>query len=98
VERALNFGVNIVPVRFDDSKPSKSLDYLLAAVHWLAVPTESRERSITKAAEQISDWLKNFLANPAAPLPYGSHRWLRHSLVSAAAEPNELAELAGVQI
>ena len=69
VERALTFGVNIVPVRFDDSTPSKSLDYLLATVHWLAIPAESRERSIAKATEQIAEWLTNFLNNPAAPLP-----------------------------
>ena len=69
VERALKFGVNIVPVRFDDSTPSKSLDYLLATVHWLSIPSESREHSIAKAAEQIAGWLTNFLKDPAAPLP-----------------------------
>jgi hypothetical protein len=53
VERALKFGVNIVPVRFDDSTPSKSLDYLLATVHWLAIAPDARERSIATAAEQI---------------------------------------------
>lgn len=53
VERALRFGVNIVPVRFDDSTPSKSLDYLLATVHWLAIAPNARERSIATAAEQI---------------------------------------------
>ena len=53
VERALKFGVNIVPVRFDDSIPSKSLDYLLATVHWLAIAPDARERSIATAAEQI---------------------------------------------
>jgi TIR domain len=53
VERALKFGVNIVPVRFDDSKPSKSLDYLLATVHWLAITPDARDRSIVRAAEQI---------------------------------------------
>ncbi len=53
VERALKFGVNIVPVRFDDSTPSKSLDYLLATVHWLAIAPNARERSIATAAEQI---------------------------------------------
>ena len=50
VERALKFGVNIVPVRFDNSMPSKSLDYLLATVHWLSVMPDSRERSILQAA------------------------------------------------
>jgi hypothetical protein len=53
VERALKFEVNIVPVRFDDSTPSKSLDYLLATVHWLAIAPDARERSIATAAEQI---------------------------------------------
>lgn len=53
VERALKFDVNIVPVRFDDSTPSKSLDYLLATVHWLAIAPDARERSIATAAEQI---------------------------------------------
>jgi hypothetical protein len=54
VERALKFGLNIVPVRFDDSTPSKSLDYLLATVHWLSVVSGSGDRSIGKAAEQIA--------------------------------------------
>ena len=31
VERALALGINIIPVRFDDSGVSKSLDYLLAS-------------------------------------------------------------------
>jgi hypothetical protein len=53
VERALKFGINIVPVRFDDSTPSRSLDYLLATVHWLAIAPDARDRSIIKAAEQI---------------------------------------------
>ena len=53
VERALKFGVNIIPVRFDDSTPSKSLDYLLATVHWLSIAPEARDRSIVRAAEQI---------------------------------------------
>jgi TIR domain/Bacterial SH3 domain len=60
VERALKFGVNIVPVRFDNSMPSKSLDYLLATVHWLSVMSDSRERSILKAAEQIAACVAQF--------------------------------------
>jgi len=60
VERALKFGVNIVPVRFDDSTPSKSLDYLLATVHWLSIASDSRDRSIVKAAEQIAACVAKF--------------------------------------
>jgi hypothetical protein len=53
VERALNFGVNIIPVRFDQSTPSKSLDYLLATVHWLSI-SEPVAGEIARAAEQIA--------------------------------------------
>jgi len=88
VERALKFGVNIVPVRFDDSTPSKSLDYLLATVHWLAIPAESRERSIARAAEQIAEWLTNFLKNPAAPLPQRIAR-LQSALVTTLETPRK---------
>ncbi len=64
VERALKFDLNIVPVRFDDSAPSKSLDYLLATVHWLAIAPESRDRSIVKAAEQIAAWMAKSKSTP----------------------------------
>jgi TIR domain-containing protein len=69
VERALKFELNIVPVRFDDSAPSKSLDYLLATVHWLAIAPDSRDRSIVKAAEQIAAWVAKSRSTPPGPEP-----------------------------
>jgi TIR domain/YARHG domain len=54
VERALNLNINIVPVRFDDSKPSRSLDYLLATLHWLSVPSKDRSRALQVVASQIA--------------------------------------------
>jgi len=69
VERALKFDLNIVPVRFDDSAPSKSLDYLLATVHWLAIAPDSRDRSIVKAAEQIAGWVAKSRSTPTAAAP-----------------------------
>jgi TIR domain-containing protein len=69
VERALKFDLNIVPVRFDDSAPSKSLDYLLATVHWLAIAPDSRDRSIDKAAEQIAAWMAKAQSTPPAAEP-----------------------------
>jgi hypothetical protein len=55
VERALNLNINIVPVRFDDSKPSRSLDYLLATLHWLSVPAKDRSRALKVVASQIAE-------------------------------------------
>jgi hypothetical protein len=73
VERALKFDLNIVPIRFDDSAPSKSLDYLLATVHWLAIAPDSRDRSIVKAAEQIAASLAKSRSTPAPePTPAAS--------------------------
>ena len=69
VERALKFGLNIVPVRFDESTPSKSLDYLLATVHWLSVTADSRDRSVIKAAEQIAAWVAKFQNTPPIAKP-----------------------------
>jgi TIR domain/Bacterial SH3 domain len=54
VERALNLGINIIPVRFDDSGVSKSLDYLLATVHWLSATSEPRARALEHAVEKIA--------------------------------------------
>ena len=54
VERALNLGINIIPVRFDDSGVSKSLDYLLATVHWLSATSEPRARALQQAVEKIA--------------------------------------------
>lgn len=69
VERALRFGLNIVPIRIDESTPSKSLDYLLATVHWLAIEPGARDRSIVKAVEQIVACVKHSQAPSPAALP-----------------------------
>src|SRR4051812_9360748 len=71
VERALKFGLNIVPVRFDESSPSKSLDYLLATVHWLAITPDARDRSIVKAVEQIVACVANSKAASPGAVPAG---------------------------
>src|SRR6476620_9415703 len=71
VERALKFGLNIVPVRFDESTPSKSLDYLLATVHWLAIAPDARDRSIVKAVEQIAACVANSKVAPPVAAPSG---------------------------
>src|SRR3954453_20413482 len=72
VERALKFGLNIVPVRFDESSPSKSLDYLLATVHWLAISPHARDRSIVKAVEQIVACVANSKVAAPGAVPGGA--------------------------
>ncbi|HEY2711757.1 MAG TPA: TIR domain-containing protein [Chthoniobacterales bacterium] len=67
VERALSYGANIIPVRFDGSSVSKSLDYLLATVHWLSVVTEPRSKSIGEVAERIASCVVD--RGEAPPVP-----------------------------
>ena len=67
VERALKFERNIIPVRFDQSEPSRSLDYLLATVHWLSIATSTTSISINRAADQIASCIPVALATKPAP-------------------------------
>lgn len=67
VERALNLGINIIPVRFDDSGVSKSLDYLLATVHWLSATSEPRAHALQNAVEKIASCVAAGDPSPAAP-------------------------------
>lgn len=69
VERALTLGINIIPVRFDDSGVSKSLDYLLATVHWLSVTAEPRARALQHAVEKIASCLATAAPSSPAPAP-----------------------------
>jgi len=57
VERALHAERNIMPVRLDDSELSKSLEYLLATVHWLSSTSRPIGASINKVADQIASAL-----------------------------------------
>jgi hypothetical protein len=92
VERALKFGKNIVPIRFDDSAPSRSLDYLLATVHWLSVIEESMETGIVLAAEQVASCVRPVTTQPRpAPHPTVTGRAVPMKDVSMLAPPRRLA-------
>jgi TIR domain len=68
VERALKFDKNLVPVRFDNSAASRSLDYLLATVQWLAVDIRLAKDSVQRVAEQVAT-CAGVVCNPPEPSP-----------------------------
>src|SRR5689334_19571968 len=69
VERALKFEKNIVPIRFDESAPSRSLDYLLATVHWLSVTDEPIQSGIAGVAARLASSLQSAaVKKPPAPV------------------------------
>ena len=89
VERALALGINIIPLRFDDSSISKSLDYLLATVHWLSVIAQPRQTAIRDAADRIASCV--IVPNESAPV-------VAPPPVSALAPPARPAEKTPVML
>jgi len=57
VERAVAKGLPIIPVRIEDTVPSKALEYFISAPHWLDAftpPLESASRSSLRPSKPCS--------------------------------------------
>jgi len=67
VERAVNRGVVIVPVRLEDVQPAKSLEYFISTPHWLDAFTPPLKKHIEYLAETVQHVLKN--PGESAPRP-----------------------------
>ncbi len=65
VERAVNHGVVILPLRVDNIVPSSALEYFIGNVHWLDALTPPLEKHLLRLCGSV----KSFLA--AAPAPPG---------------------------
>jgi hypothetical protein len=53
VERAVNRGTPVIPVRIEDVLPSKSLEYFISAQHWLDAYTPPLEKHLQHLATVI---------------------------------------------
>jgi Tol biopolymer transport system component len=73
VERAVNHGVAILPLRIEDVQPSKALEYFLSNVHWLDAWTPPLEAHLKQLAGTIQVLLKRMptreTANASEPTP-----------------------------
>ena len=58
VERAVEKGVTIVPVRIEQAEPTRSLAYFMAGVHWLDALTPPLEQHLQRLAASIKAFLK----------------------------------------
>lgn len=65
VERAVHKGINIIPLRIEDTVPTKTLEYFISAPHWLDALNAPLEQHIAKLATSI----KALLARHAPPRP-----------------------------
>jgi hypothetical protein len=53
VERAVNHGLPIIPLRIEDVQPGKSLEYFLSMPHWLNALTPPLEKHLNYLAEVV---------------------------------------------
>jgi hypothetical protein len=67
IERAVNRGVAILPLRMEDVLPGKSLEYFIGNVHWLDALTPPFEAHLTSLAGTIKILLAR--PEPGAPAP-----------------------------
>ncbi len=80
IERAVNRGVAILPLRVEDVLPGKALEYFIGNVHWLDALTPPFEAHLKSLAGTIKIVLARGVpgASPLAPQPLkpdssGSH-------------------------
>ena len=71
IERAVNKGLSIIPVRIDDVPLSKALEYFLGLTHWLDATTPPLQDHLEALTSRIRHLIspKPAAPKPAAPKP-----------------------------
>lgn len=64
VERAVNKGIPIIPLRIEDVAPTKSLEYFISTPHWLDAYNPPLERHLTYLADVIAHILEGDMLQP----------------------------------
>ena len=69
VERAVNHGMPVIPLRIEDVAPIKSLEYFISSPHWLDAFSPPLERHLNYLADVLSHILekKELPARPVEP-------------------------------
>ncbi len=83
VERAVNRGLPIIPLRIEDVSPTKSLEYFISTPHWLDALTPPLERHLN----YLADILRHILdgrERPARPSEPPGQRSRRTMLIGGA--------------
>jgi len=101
VERAVHNNLPIVPLRIQDIKPSRSLEYFIGSVHWLDALTPPLEQHLEHLVDSIQrltgrEPLRASLPSAATPGPAPVRsKWLRPAIGAAAVIVVLLAGVAG---
>jgi TIR domain len=71
IERAVNKGVPIIPLRIQDIAPTRSLEYFIGTVHWLDALTPPLESHLRRLVETVKALLQIDPAPPRLAAPRG---------------------------
>lgn len=74
VERAVNRGIPLIPVRLDDALPSKSLEYFISTPHWLDALTPPLESHLQRVAQAVKALLQRLAGNAGGEAPDAASR------------------------
>jgi len=92
VERAVNKGIPVIPLRIENVAPEKSLEYFISTPHWLDAYSPPLDRHLTYLADVIRHILDGkTIPEPPAPLP---PPWWRGPLGGGAAAGATLVLIA----
>jgi hypothetical protein len=83
VERAVNRGLAVIPLRIEDVPPTKSLEYFISTPHWLDAFSPPLERHLNYLADIIRHILQGEERPEPPPVPGNQPVWRRHPLLAA---------------
>jgi hypothetical protein len=69
VERAVHKGINIIPLRIENTMPTKTLEYFISAPHWLDALSVPLEQHINKLAASVKALLARHQGPPVQRAP-----------------------------
>lgn len=69
IERAVNHGVAILPVRIEDVLPGKALEFFIGNVHWLDALTPPLENHLKNLSGTVKVLLERMGPRNAGPMP-----------------------------
>src|SRR5262245_7922061 len=73
IERAVNKGATIIPVRIEEVEPTQSMAYFLGAIHWLDAMSPPLERHLQHLAETIKAILRTRAERAGADEPKAAY-------------------------
>ncbi|HKY21100.1 MAG TPA: toll/interleukin-1 receptor domain-containing protein [Vicinamibacterales bacterium] len=94
VERAVHKGINIIPLRIEDTIPTKTLEYFISAPHWLDALSTPLESHISRLAISVKALLAkhgqtNTPQSVARMVPTQSHPVVPPAVVAPPVAPRK---------